>query len=71
MYLIILFSYIIGSLGFKYPRAIKYNIQCKNFNLRPISMNPQDIADSLRYFAAGGIACSFSHGLAVPFDVVK
>lgn len=24
-----------------------------------------------RYFLAGGICCSFSHGVAVPFDVVK
>ena len=24
-----------------------------------------------RYFLAGGVACSFSHGVAVPFDVVK
>ena len=24
-----------------------------------------------RYFLAGGICASFSHGIAVPFDVVK
>ena len=27
--------------------------------------------DIRRYFLAGGICCSFSHGVAVPFDVVK
>ena len=30
-----------------------------------------DDPDTLRYFLAGGIAASFSHGVAVPFDVIK
>jgi hypothetical protein len=31
----------------------------------------QGMALYLRYFLCGGLCCSFSHGIAVPFDVVK
>jgi hypothetical protein len=31
----------------------------------------QGIALYSRYFICGGLCCSFSHGIAVPFDVVK
>jgi solute carrier family 25 (mitochondrial phosphate transporter), member 3 len=34
------------------------------------SMVPITI-ENLRYFAAGGIAASFSHGITVPIDVIK
>jgi sugar (pentulose or hexulose) kinase len=29
------------------------------------------IPDYLKYFLSGAICCSFSHGIGVPFDVVK
>ena len=37
----------------------------------PLKLTPLDNPDTLRYFLAGGIAASISHGVAVPFDVVK
>lgn len=47
-----------------------YDVRTKSISTRLHSTLPLTI-ESLRYFAAGGIAASFSHGITVPIDVIK
>ena len=48
-------------------RAHDIKVHRSPLKLAAIIDNP----DTIRYFLAGGIAASFSHGVAVPFDVIK
>lgn len=64
--------------------GINYSLLNNKFmKIAPLNMITQGLADTglvavdvassglWRYFFAGGIGCAFSHGVAVPFDVVK
>ena len=67
LFFILLFSKFNLILSIKnkfYPQSSKLSL---HMNLNEIT----EITNNLRYFAAGGIACSFSHAIAVPFDVIK